>query len=112
MKDRSDQLRGTIASGLEAELTAAVPGDDIKLMKFHGLYQQDDRDLRDERRRQKLEPAYRFMARIRLPGGVLSPSQWLELDALARDYASERLRPPPRPPFQTPHPPQGHPPTL
>lgn len=92
MKADSDQLRGTIAEGLEAELTAAVPGDDIKLMKFHGLYQQDDRDIRDERRRQKLEPAYRFMARVRLPGGVLSPSQWLKLDALARAYANDMLR--------------------
>jgi sulfite reductase (NADPH) hemoprotein beta-component len=92
MKANSDQLRGTIAAGLEAELTAAVPGDDIKLMKFHGLYQQDDRDLRDERRRRKLEPAYRFMARVRLPGGVLSPSQWLKLDELGRDYAGETLR--------------------
>ncbi|MFC3073294.1 NADPH-dependent assimilatory sulfite reductase hemoprotein subunit [Shinella pollutisoli] len=92
MKARSDQLRGTIAEGLAAELTAAVPGDDIKLMKFHGIYQQDDRDIRDERRRQKLEPAYRFMARVRLPGGVLSPSQWLKLDALARAYANDTLR--------------------
>ncbi|RUU51779.1 sulfite reductase, partial [Mesorhizobium sp. M2C.T.Ca.TU.009.01.2.1] len=58
LKANSDQLRGTIAAGLAEELTAAVPGDDIKLMKFHGLYQQDDRDIRDERRRQKLEPAY------------------------------------------------------
>ncbi|MQW02613.1 hypothetical protein GHK45_01745 [Sinorhizobium meliloti] len=92
LKDRSDQLRGTIAAGLEAELTAAVPGDDVKLMKFHGLYQQDDRDIRDERRRRKLEPAYRFMARVRLPGGVLSPGQWLKLDELARTYAGETLR--------------------
>lgn len=92
LKANSDHLRGTIASGLEAELTAAVPGDDIKLMKFHGLYQQDDRDLRDERRRKKLEPAYRFMARVRLPGGVLSPSQWLKLDELGRAYAGETLR--------------------
>ncbi|MFD2347036.1 NADPH-dependent assimilatory sulfite reductase hemoprotein subunit [Sinorhizobium terangae] len=92
LKDRSDQLRGTIAAGLEAELTAAVPGDDVKLMKFHGLYQQDDRDIRDERRRRKLEPAYRFMARVRLPGGVLSPGQWLKLDELARAYAGETLR--------------------
>ncbi|MEZ2126600.1 MULTISPECIES: NADPH-dependent assimilatory sulfite reductase hemoprotein subunit [unclassified Sinorhizobium] len=92
LKANSDQLRGTITAGLEAELTAAVPGDDIKLMKFHGLYQQDDRDLRDERRRQRLEPAYRFMARVRLPGGVLSASQWLKLDELARAYAGETLR--------------------
>ncbi|MBN9071304.1 MAG: NADPH-dependent assimilatory sulfite reductase hemoprotein subunit [Rhizobiales bacterium] len=92
LKANSDQLRGTIAEGLEAELTAAVPGNDIKLMKFHGLYQQDDRDIRDERRRQRLEPAYRFMARVRLPGGVLSPTQWLKLDALGRAYAGETLR--------------------
>jgi len=92
MKANSDQLRGTIAAGLEVELTAAVPGDDIKLMKFHGVYQQDDRDIRDERRRQKLEPAYRFMARVRLPGGVLSSSQWLKLDALGRAYANNTLR--------------------
>ena len=43
---------------------------------------QDNRDVRDERRRQKLEPDYGFMVRVRLPGGVLTPSQWLELDAL------------------------------
>jgi len=92
MKANSDQLRGTIAAGLEVELTAAVPGDDIKLMKFHGVYQQDDRDIRDERRRQKLEPAYRFMARVRLPGGVLSSGQWLKLDALGRAYANNTLR--------------------
>ncbi|MGB3897937.1 MAG: NADPH-dependent assimilatory sulfite reductase hemoprotein subunit [Mesorhizobium sp.] len=92
LKANSDQLRGTIAAGLEAELTAAVPGTDIKLMKFHGVYQQDDRDIRDERRRQKLEPAYRFMARVRLPGGVLSPAQWLKLDELGRAYGNNSLR--------------------
>ena len=92
LKANSDQLRGTIAAGLEAELTAAVPGTDIKLMKFHGIYQQDDRDIRDERRRQKLEPAYRFMARVRLPGGVLSPAQWLKLDELGRAYGGNSLR--------------------
>ena len=103
MKANSDQLRGTIAEGLAAPLTAAVPGDDIKLMKFHGLYQQDDRDIRDERRRQKLEPAYRFMARVRLPGGVLTPSQWLKLDALARAYAGDTLRLTTRQTFQLHH---------
>ncbi|MHA6686953.1 NADPH-dependent assimilatory sulfite reductase hemoprotein subunit [Mesorhizobium sp. A556] len=92
LKANSDQLRGTIAAGLDAELTAAVPGTDIKLMKFHGVYQQDDRDIRDERRRQKLEPAYRFMARVRLPGGVLSPGQWLKLDELGRAYGGNSLR--------------------
>ena len=92
LKAQSDQLRGTIAQGLRDEITAAVPGGDPKLMKFHGLYQQDDRDIRDERRRQKLEPAYSFMARIRLPGGVCTTGQWLKLDELARAYAGATLR--------------------
>ena len=70
MKARSDYLRGTINEGLLDEITGAISGEDnAKLMKFHGLYLQDDRDLRDERRRQKLEPAYSFMLRVRLPGG-------------------------------------------
>ncbi len=92
LKANSQQLRGTIATGLLEETTRAVPGTDIKLMKFHGLYQQDDRDVRDERRRQKLEPAFSFMARIRLPGGVCTPAQWLKLDELGRAYAGETLR--------------------
>ena len=75
-----------------AESTAAVAAGDAKLMKFFGLYQQDDRDIRDERRRQKLEAAYFFMTRVRLPGGVCSPAQWLKLDALARTYGQETLR--------------------
>jgi sulfite reductase (NADPH) hemoprotein beta-component len=93
LKASSDQLRGTIATGLLEEITRAVPGmADPKLMKFHGLYQQDDRDLRDERRRQKLEPAFSFMVRVRLPGGICSPAQWLKLDELARAYGGETLR--------------------
>jgi sulfite reductase (NADPH) hemoprotein beta-component len=92
LKANSDHLRGSILTGLRDEVTRAVPGSDPKLMKFHGLYQQDDRDLRDERRRQKLEPAFSFMARIRLPGGLCSPSQWLRLDDLARTYAGATLR--------------------
>ena len=93
MKDRSDYLRGTIADGLLDQITGAVPSaDDVKLMTVHGIYQQDDRDLRDERRRQKLEPAYQFMIRVRLPGGVCTPAQWLKLDELARAHGGETLR--------------------
>ena len=93
MKDRSNYLRGSIAEGLLDRITGAVPSaDDVKLMKFHGIYQQDDRDLRDERRRQKLEPAYQFMIRVRLPGGVCTPAQWLKLDELARRHGGETLR--------------------
>src|SRR3546814_534971 len=61
-------------------------------MKFHGIYQQDDRDIRDERRRQKLEPAYSFMVRVRLPGGICSPEQWLKIDELARAHGGNTLR--------------------
>ena len=55
LKGRSHNLRGAIAHGLEDALTGAVPGDDPLLMKFHGIYQQDDRDRRADRRRRHLE---------------------------------------------------------
>lgn len=93
MKDASNYLRGSIETGLLDRITGAMPAaDDIKLMKFHGIYQQDDRDIRDERRRQKLEPAYHFMIRVRLPGGICSTEQWLMLDELARAHGGETLR--------------------
>lgn len=92
LKASSRQLRGTIATGLLDRITGAVPGTGPKLLKFHGIYQQDDRDLRDERRRQKLEPAYMFMIRVRLPGGVCTPAQWLKLDELARAHGRDTLR--------------------
>jgi len=92
LKAESDYLRGTIKRSLADEVTAAVAASDAKLMKFFGIYQQDDRDIRDERRRQKLESAFFFMTRVRLPGGVCSPSQWLKLDELARAYGSGALR--------------------
>src|SRR5690606_4631506 len=70
----------------------AISDDDNKLLKFHGSYQQDDRDLREERRKRKLEPAYSFMIRARLPGGVVTPAQWLVFDDIARSYAGRGLR--------------------
>ena len=92
IKDASRQLRGTIAEGLRDPVTNAISDDDNKLLKFHGSYQQDDRDLRDERRRQKLEPAYSFMIRARLPGGVVTPAQWLAFDRIATEHANGTLR--------------------
>ena len=92
LKADSRLLRGTIQEGLADPLTGAISEDDNKLLKFHGSYQQDDRDLRDERRKQKLEPAYSFMIRARLAGGVVSPDQWLAFDDLARQYAGRGLR--------------------
>lgn len=92
LKAGSNYLRGTIAAGLVDPITWAVDEHDNKLMKFFGIYMQDDRDLRDERRRQKLEPAYMFMVRLRLPGGVVTPAQWLTLDALADSHGNGTLR--------------------
>lgn len=92
IKADSRLLRGTIAEGLADPVTGAISEDDNKLLKFHGSYLQDDRDLREERRRQKLEPAYAFMLRARLPAGVVTPAQWLVFDRIAREYASGTLR--------------------
>jgi len=92
LKARSRHLRGTIAEGLADPLTGAVPGDDPLLMKFHGIYQQDDRDQRSERRRRHLEPLHQFMVRMRIPGGLLSVRQWRGIDALSQRYAERGIR--------------------
>lgn len=92
IKDASDHLRGTIARGLVDAITGGVASSDQQLLKFHGIYQQDDRDVRLERQRQKLEPLYSFMVRIRIPGGVCTPKQFLDIDRLACTYASGSLR--------------------
>jgi sulfite reductase (NADPH) hemoprotein beta-component len=92
IKANSRFLRGTLVESLADPITGAISEDDNKLLKFHGSYQQDDRDLREERRKQKLEPAYQFMVRARLAGGVLSPTQWLSFDHIARTWANHTLR--------------------
>tara|TARA_R110002096_G_scaffold24074_1_gene76080 strand:+ start:31374 stop:33131 length:1758 start_codon:yes stop_codon:yes gene_type:complete len=92
MKRESHYLRGTIAESLFDPVTGAVSETDTKLMKFHGIYQQDNRDVRDERRHQKLEPAYTFMVRVRLPGGVCSSKQLLQLIEIAELYGGGSLR--------------------
>lgn len=92
IKTESNFLRGTLAETLDDQVSAGIPDDDNRLMKFHGSYLQDDRDLRIERQKQKLEPAYQFMVRVRAPGGVTTPEQWLVMDELARRYANGSLR--------------------
>ncbi len=92
VKAASNLLRGTIAQSFEVPETLGIPPSDGHLMKFHGSYLQDDRDLRDERAQQKLEPAYSFMLRTRLPGGVCSPTQWLAMDAISQKLANGTLR--------------------
>ncbi|MDP4284399.1 MAG: NADPH-dependent assimilatory sulfite reductase hemoprotein subunit [Bacteroidota bacterium] len=79
----SDGLRGTIAESLQDELTGAIREDDQALIKFHGMYQQDDRDRREERAEKKLERLFSFMIRLRLPGGFLTADQWIALHEIA-----------------------------
>ncbi|KAH8116400.1 sulfite reductase subunit beta [Phellopilus nigrolimitatus] len=88
MKIASNYLRGTIAEGLEDATTGALAPSDTQLTKFHGIYQQDDRDIRDERQAQGAEPAYSFMIRVRMPGGVCSPAQWLGMDQIADEHGN------------------------
>lgn len=92
IKERSNYLRGTLKELMLDRMTAGIPEDDNRLMKHHGSYLQDDRDLRNERQKQKLEPAYQFMLRVRLPGGVATSNQWLVMDDLAQKYGNGTLK--------------------
>ncbi|KAI5958183.1 MET5 [Candida theae] len=92
MKIGSDYLRGTIAEGLQDESTGSICAVDQQLTKFHGIYMQDDRDVRDERKAQGLEPAYAFMVRVRLPGGIANPKQYLKMDELADERGNGTLK--------------------
>ena len=100
IKEGSGFLRGTLAEGLLKDVTGAISDDDGQLVKFHGMYLQDDRDLRAERTKKKLEKAFSFMIRLRIPGGVVTPKQWLILDDIARTYANGTLRATTRQTFQ------------
>jgi sulfite reductase (NADPH) hemoprotein beta-component len=88
IKAASGYLRGTIAEGLKDLSTGALAPSDGQLTKFHGIYQQDDRDIREEREAQGVEPAYSFMIRVRMPGGVCLPHQWLQMDQIADEHGS------------------------
>ncbi|KAJ4155466.1 hypothetical protein LMH87_000707 [Akanthomyces muscarius] len=92
IKLASNFLRGTILEGLADPSTGAISAADQQLTKFHGTYMQDDRDVRDERKAQGLEPAYSFMIRCRLPGGVSTPKQWVQMDDIANDLGNETMK--------------------
>lgn len=94
IKGDSDFLRGTIANDLKDDVTGGFTSDNFQLIRFHGMYQQDDRDIRAERAKQKLEPLHNVMLRARLPGGVITPTQWLTVEKFAEEhtvYGSVRL---------------------
>jgi len=88
IKVKSEGLRGTLKESLQDEITGAVREDDHALIKFHGMYEQDDRDLRDERATKKLDKLYSFMVRLRIPGGLITPKQWAETHHIAGEYST------------------------
>ena len=92
IKYESNYLRGTLVESLADPITGSLAFADTQLSKFHGMYQQFDRDLEKERKRQKLEPAYSFLIRVRVPGGVVSPKQWLQMDWISEEYANHTLK--------------------
>lgn len=92
IKSASEHLRGTLVDSLANPVTGAIAADDTHVSKFHGIYQQDDRDLRSERKRQRLEPAFSFMIRARVPAGVLTADQWQNLDQIATAHANDTIR--------------------
>ncbi|GAA6205230.1 MULTISPECIES: assimilatory sulfite reductase (NADPH) hemoprotein subunit [Thalassotalea] len=94
LKSESNFLRGGIEQDLSDHLTGGFNGDNFQLIRFHGMYQQDDRDIRAERNKQKLEPLHNVMLRARMPGGIIKPEQWLAIDKFAQEnttYGSIRL---------------------
>ncbi|KAI5923660.1 sulfite reductase [Camillea tinctor] len=92
IKLASNYLRGTIVEGLNDPTTGAISAADQQLTKFHGTYMQDDRDIRDERKAQGLEPAYSFMIRCRLPGGISTPKQWIQMDDISTSLGNETMK--------------------
>ena len=88
IKTESHGLRGSIVESLHDELTGAIREDDQALIKFHGMYQQDDRDRREERAEKKLDRVYSFMIRLRLPGGFLRPEQWVATHQIAGEHST------------------------
>jgi sulfite reductase (ferredoxin) len=90
IKRQSRHLRGTIAETLDSDATR-FGETDIQLLKFHGTYQQDDRDKRRARGADEAK-SYSFMARLTIPGGILTAEQYLGLDAIADQHANGTLR--------------------
>ena len=99
IKLESDYLRGTIAAEL-AEPTTHFGESNVQLLKFHGSYQEENRDERAARKTQGLEKGNEFMIRARIPGGVLGAQTYLALDDLASRYGNGTMRATTRQGFQ------------
>ncbi len=92
IKKASNALRGTLANSLTNAITGALYHDDESVIKFHGLYQQDDRDRREERTKKKLEWLFSYMIRLRLPGGLLTAEQWLGLHHITGEHSTGTIK--------------------
>jgi sulfite reductase beta subunit-like hemoprotein len=90
-KLKGRHLRGTIAETLASEATH-FGHDDTALLKFHGTYQQDDRDARRSLEAAELEKAYSFMVRVAIPAGAVTGQQYLDLERIADDHGNATLR--------------------
>jgi sulfite reductase (ferredoxin) len=91
IKENSHALRGTLADELQKE-SNHFSDQDKQLLKFHGTYQQEDRDARKSRREEGLGKPYMFMVRCKIPGGRVTAEQYLALDKLAGAYGNDTLR--------------------
>jgi sulfite reductase (ferredoxin) len=91
IKITSNYLHGQIQEELEQN-TSRFSEDQIQLIKFHGMYQQEDRDVRQARKAASTEKAYQFMIRSRIPGGALTAEQYLVEDEIADRFANGTLR--------------------
>lgn len=98
-KEKSLYLRGTIAEELKKDTTHFGKEDNM-LLKSHGTYEQDDRDVRQQRLAAKQEPLYGMMARLRTTGGRLFPEQYIQFDDIADAYGDHTLRATTRQTFQ------------
>ncbi|HEX9232519.1 MAG TPA: NADPH-dependent assimilatory sulfite reductase hemoprotein subunit [Blattabacteriaceae bacterium] len=92
IKKSSKGLRGSLIDGINNEITRSLNESDQFIIKFHGVYQQDNRERRKERAFKKLERSYSFMIRLRLPGGFLTPKKWVIVDSIACKKAKKTIK--------------------
>ncbi|MDZ4724810.1 MAG: NADPH-dependent assimilatory sulfite reductase hemoprotein subunit [Leptospira sp.] len=92
VKRQSRGLRGTMIESLKDEHTGSLRSDDQLLLKFHGMYQQDDRDRREERTEKKLDRLHSFMIRLRIPGGMIGPVHWESLHNVAGENSTGTIK--------------------
>lgn len=92
LKAASNGLRGSVAAELQGNPRGGITPDAYNLLKFHGSYEQFDRDTATERKQAGLDKEWQFMVRVRAPGGIMTPAQYLSLDAIAGQYANGTLK--------------------